>query len=399
MSEWNLEQSYLHQHAAGARPSADGKFIFTAGGPGYNCIEKHDLVTGKCVKSKVWAHRYSVEKIAVAPNNAFIATCDNAYPEDADEKVNIWDAETLEKITALDCAPLNDDVLEKGNSFQAAVVRSISIHPNSKMIAAGIDSIYEGCKIFELDHHGRWELTEAEVDSIPIERGVDVVVFSPNGEMLACGGGRSDEVVRVYSVVNKFAVLYKMSPTDYTIEDLCFSSDNTRIYCVDFRGMLIVWNPTEGTKVEIPVNGSGQQLVAYSPYGDLLACYSGGNIEVWDAKKLKIPKFSIDVPVDDFCFSQMGPFLLTSSEDTNVNLIKIAFLESHEKRFVVLLAFVRFTESVNESKELKEFKKFEAAKNVYKDAADGKWAGDLMQCALIGGDGAKGVLGVMLSFL
>jgi len=76
-----------------------------------------------------------------------------------------------------------------------------------------------------------------------------------------------------------------------------------------------------------------------------------------------------------------------------VKVIKIALLESYEKRSPVLLAYPRFSEKVNSSKG-SEVRKFKKARSAYAT----KFAGFVVQCGLIGG-GPKGVLGVVLSYV
>ena len=58
-----------------------------------------------------------------------------------------------------------------------------------------------------------------------------------------------------------------------------------------------------------------------------------------------------------------------------------------------MLAFVRFANSVHEGSG-DEKTKFANARKFF----DNGFAGGLLQCGLIGGDGAKGVLGSILSY-
>jgi len=86
-----------------------------------------------------------------------------------------------------------------------------------------------------------------------------------------------------------------------------------------------------------------------------------------------------------------------------VKVIKIALLESYERRSPVLLAYLRFSEFVNNF-EGTEVDKLKAAKKKLGRARGGVFAktrltpGGLLQCGLIGG-GPKGVLGVILSYV
>ena len=134
-----------------------------------------------------------------------------------------------------------------------------------------------------------------------------------------------------------------------------------------------------------------------SPIRKLLASSDwDGTINIWDAKTLKL-KFAIDDAhsdvVNDLSFTPNGPFLLSASDDCTVKVIKIALLDSYEKRSPVLLAYLRFSEAVN-SANGSEVRKFEKARAAYAT----KFAGGVLQCGLIGG-GPKGVLGIILSYV
>ena len=160
--------------------------------------------------------------------------------------------------------------------------------------------------------------------------------------------------------------------------------------------------------------------VDHSPNGKLIAS-SGGydkTIKTWDAKTLKL-KFAIDDAypsiVYDLCFAPTGPFLLSAGggDDQTVKVIKIALLEKYyDRKLLVLLAYLRFSEAVN-TFDGSEVAKFENAKIPFervfvekrcdgftttKILTSNRGAGELLQCALIGG-GPKGVLGVILSYV
>ena len=95
----------------------------------------------------------------------------------------------------------------------------------------------------------------------------------------------------------------------------------------------------------------------------------------------------------DLSFTPTGPFLLSASDDKTVKVIKIALLDSYVKRSPVLLAYLRFSESVN-SASGSEVLKFEKARSAYAT----KFAGGVLQCGLICG-GPKWVLGVILGYV
>jgi len=160
-----------------------------------------------------------------------------------------------------------------------------------------------------------------------------------------------------------------------------------------------LWNPTTGTLLKTVENAHIGWItsVAYSRNENLIAsCCWDYKIKIWDAKTLKL-KFAIDDAhsdgVLDLSFTPMGPFLLSASEDKTVKVIKIALLDSYEKRSLVLLAYLRFSDAVN-SASGSEVQKFEKARSAYAT----KFAGGVLQFGLIGG-GPKGVLGVILSYV
>jgi len=278
--------------------------------------------------------------------------------------------------------------------------------------------------------------------------GVEVVVFSPNGELLATAG--YGKKIEVYSVANDFSRMHTMEGhmEGHTnmIWSLSFSSDNPRLVSGCNKGSIRLWNSTEGTLLKTVNNAHSKWIsaVAHSPNGNLLASGSrDSTIKIWDAKTLKL-KFAIDDAhsngARDLSFTPTAPFLLSASWDTTVKVIKIALLESYERRDAVLLAYLRFSDAVHNGDGLSvkerhtqriknnpfealsttseneegveeeeecddeeeeggekvrlEVRKLKNAGSAYAT----KFAGGLLQCALTGG-GPKGVLGVILSYV
>jgi len=77
--------------------------------------------------------------------------------------------------------------------------------------------------------------------------------------------------------------------------------------------------------------------------------------QFWDARTLNL-KFAIshtNTYVTSASRPRTGPFLLTASGNY-VKVIKIALLEEYEKRFPVLLAYLRFAAIVDESEEVED---------------------------------------------
>ena len=146
---------------------------------------------------------------------------------------------------------------------------------------------------------------------------------------------------------------------------------------------------------------------SHSPNRNLVASGSYGTIKIWDAKTLKL-KFAINDAhssyVTDISFTPTSPFLLSASMDNTVNVIKIALLDSYEKRSAVLFAYLRFSEIVNLFQG-DEFTKvhnatiaFDSDIKFSKIERKRLTAGELLQCVMRGG-GPKGVLGVILSYV
>ena len=180
---------------------------------------------------------------------------------------------------------------------------------------------------------------------------VMAVSFSPNGEMLASGGG--DGKINVYSVADNFSRMYTLEGHTHWLSTLSFSPSSTRLVSGSFDKSIRLWNATEGTLLETVDKAHTNIIlaVAHSPNGDLIASGSQqSTIKIWDAKTLKL-KFAINDAhpnsVNDFSFAPTGPFLLSASKDTTVKVIKIALLDSYVKRSSVLLAYLRFAENVN----------------------------------------------------
>ena len=216
--------------------------------------------------------------------------------------------------------------------------------------------------------------------------------------MIATG---ADETINMYSIANDFSLMYTLEGHTQAIRSLSFAPDSNRLVSCGGDKSIRLWNPTAGTLLETVGNAHTNEIntVAHSPSGNLIAnCCDDGTIKIWDAKTLNL-KFAIDdahsTAVFDLSFSPTGPFLLSAgSDDKTAKVIKIALLENYERKFAVLLAYIRFTAMVDASTEKEEVKKFDKVGRAY----NSKFVTNFLRGSLIGG-GPKGVLGAILSFV
>jgi len=207
---------------------------------------------------------------------------------------------------------------------------------------------------------------------------VFVVVFSPNGKMLATSSWVKK--INVYSVANDFSCMQTMEGHTKSIYSLSSPSDSTRLVSAGYDESIRLWDPTAGSLLKTVDNAHTNSITAItnSPNENLIASGSyDSTIKIWDAKTLKLKFVIFDAHsdgVNDLCFTTTGPFLLSASDDSTVKVIKIALLDSYQKRFPVLLAYLRFNDTVDESEEVEEVKKFANARRAYDTKIRGRAA-------------------------
>lgn len=109
------------------------------------------------------------------------------------------------------------------------------------------------------------------------------LAFSPDSALLAVGGGRRDDHVRVWRVTD--GTLVQMLATDDTPSILQFSPDGT-LLATKSNEAAQLWRVADGTQLwTVPGFGRG---VAFAPDGSLLAVSSEAGIDLWRVADLTL---------------------------------------------------------------------------------------------------------------
>jgi WD40 repeat protein len=159
------------------------------------------------------------------------------------------------------------------------VVRAVAFSPDGKLLATGGGNPYTGA------HTANAEITLWEagtgrlVGVLPDSHSLaGRVAFSPDGEHLAAGG--RDAVVRVWAVRGR-KLLRKLRLPEHTgaLDDVAWGPDGKRLAAIGQRGQVAIWEASTGKVARRWRAGErGLRCVAWGPDGKHLA--AGGN-RVW----------------------------------------------------------------------------------------------------------------------
>jgi len=259
-----------------------------------------------------------VEIVTPATDVEFSADGKSIFTAGKDGSVRRWDA-TGREMWRAEISP-------------AVPVRTIGVSPDGKVVAAGGD---DG-KIHLLTVHG------VELGSVDAEQEMILaLVFSPEGERLACGG--SDTRVRMYRRTEAAPGIElestfrdpneryaKMLPNLIRLdvqwgwqEPIAFSPDGRLVFTANFDGTCQLWT-VEGKRRYRPFAKHGYhhvRAVAYSPVGNLVA--SGGfdgRAQLWSINGTPVghPLTAHNDVIASIAFSPDGKMIATAGMDNSV---------------------------------------------------------------------------------
>ncbi|MBL6965462.1 MAG: hypothetical protein ISR60_02800, partial [Anaerolineales bacterium] len=122
---------------------------------------------------------------------------------------------------------------------------------------------------------------------------VEAVVFSPNGQILASGGGTPDNDIRLWDSATG-ALLHTLSGHRAGVRGLAFSPDGAILASIGWDATLYLWDVENRVQLNVlETHTSSIWSAAIHPTGDWLA--SGGDdglVHIWDAAGDQIATFN-----------------------------------------------------------------------------------------------------------
>ena len=263
--------------------SPDGRLLATASRAG--SVKLWDAATGRELANLI-GHKDFVESVGFSPDGRVLAS------SSSEDGLKLWAVETQKELLSLPSA------------------RVFAFSPDGRLLAAT---------------HGRTVVlretaTGREVRSIEAysER-LYAVAFSPDGRVIATGGGGGpeDATVRLWSVETGARLLTLEGHTD-TIFSVAFSPDGRRLASGGMDHSIKIWEVATGRLEATHIGGSGYDsdvnCVAFSPDGRWLASGSfDGTVKLWNpVTGQEVQTLSMSVgALESLAFSPDGRWLAT----------------------------------------------------------------------------------------
>ena len=288
--------------------SPDGAELLTVGGD--NVLQLRKFPSGELERTIEGAGTV-IRTVAISPNQRLIAS------GGSDAMVRIWD--------------FQDGRERRTQKGHTTVIQSIAFSPDGRKLASG--SSDKTVRIWDVNS-GSTELTFHQPGKIAGPRPSDgipgqvfAVAFSPDGTLLASGGGDGvgeyGEFV-LWDLKSKHLRRSLLGAGEQQVWAVAFTPDGKRLVSGQVNGKVKVFDVASGASAGEMEAGESLRSIAISPDGRILATGIRQSTTLWDLAK-KVPIRTLESP-DDFmvgslAFSPDGKWL--ASQDRRVRLWEI----------------------------------------------------------------------------
>ena len=261
---WNVRSGTLFKTIEGhggsvlsVRYSPDGSTLASAGTD--KLIRLWDVWSGE-LRRTLAGHSEPVHTVAFSPDGLTLASGSR------DGAVMLWDVQTGKKIKA-----------PRGNE---APVSSVAFSPDGRTLASAGRPYSSNPG---LGRHGRTKLWDTRTgEQVQTFDGhtatVGCLAFSPNGEVLASGGGWYDDTVILWNTRTGEKDQILEGHTE-GVDSIAFSPDGAKLATAS-NGSIRMWDTRTGEHLRTLAHSVWR--FAFSPDGKTLAVGGAEAVEVWD---------------------------------------------------------------------------------------------------------------------
>jgi WD40 repeat protein len=312
VDEQTAAQRTLESAKRGAERAAEAVKKATEAIPGFKGIVKAREETSKQRDAELAAATTAAKNsekpitgVAFSPNGALMATVGD------DQLLHTWDAESGAAI----------EVYEGGPGL-----RSIAFTADGKAISVGANQTSAAW-----DFVSEWKLARtigAPDDAATLVDRVTALDFSPDGKLLAVGGGepsRSGEI-KLFDISSGQLVRALKEPHSDTVNCVAFSPDGQQIASCAADRFMKLWNVADGNFVRA-FEGHTHHVLGLSWRADGRVLVSSGAdmvLKVWDARtgdQLRTAQNLFTKEVTSVHFVGDGEMALASGGDSKVRLV------------------------------------------------------------------------------